>query len=299
MRFIDWIIEELEDIADFFYDAYQEVKDWYPPFDLLKYPLYAMKGRFHWLAEWFEDFRDWLYWADDELDDMITSSNVFSLLSTWLDYAEDAWYWVRYAWNNVTAIIDEWWRSILPYLVTMVNDVKSWARTEINNAVENITQVVTNIYDYSRTIVNNITEYVTHVYNNVYDYSQTIINNVTEYVTNVYNNVYDYTQTIINNITENVSNFITNINDYTQTTINNITEFVTEVIDWGKVTLFLDDWWNNITLDLEDLIDSTLKLWFPFYDDLVELWNSIAEFFCDPLDWLKDRIEVWFWGGEE
>ncbi|MBA7578925.1 hypothetical protein ES708_20791 [subsurface metagenome] len=299
MYFLTRIIDYILDIALFLLDLSHEVRDWGSWARWAADFLVDVADAFARMAYRFEQFNDWVEYVDDLVEDTFSIGQIIKALSTWLDWAEDAWYWVRYAWNNVTAIIDEWWRSILPYLVTMVNDVKSWARTEINNAVENITQVVTNIYDYSRTTINNITEYITEVITNIYDYSRTTINNITEYVTNVYNNVYDYTQTIINNITENVSNFITNINDYTQTTINNITETITQLIDWEKVTLFLNDWRDNFLPDFDSLINSTLQLWFPFYDDLVELWNSIAEFFCDPLDWLKDRIEVWFWGGEE
>lgn len=121
MRFLDWIIEELEDIADFFYDAYQEVKDWVYPFYYLKYPLYGIYGRFRWLADWFEDFNDW---ADDvayEISHMITSWDIFTLLETWLDWAEDAWYWVRYAFKNVTDIVTDWWTGILPYVLDYID----------------------------------------------------------------------------------------------------------------------------------------------------------------------------------
>jgi len=131
MSFMNWIIEELENIALFFYDAYQEVKDWYSPFDLLKYPLYGIYGGFHWLAEFFTDFRDWLDWAADQIDNMLTSSYIFTLLKTWLDWAEDAWYWVRYAINNVTDIIANWWSGILPYILT-----------RIDNAVEGLASLI-------------------------------------------------------------------------------------------------------------------------------------------------------------
>ena len=123
MKFMDWIIEELEDIADFFYEAYQEVKDWWSPFDLLKYPLYGIYGRFRWLAEWFEDFRDWLAWAADELDEILSWSSIRSMIRSWLYKIEDAldwflsWtYWVRQE-------IREWWSSQLPYILDYIDSV--------------------------------------------------------------------------------------------------------------------------------------------------------------------------------
>lgn len=46
------------------------------------------------------------------------------------------------------------------------------------------------------------------------------------------------------------------------------------------------------------LIESTLRSWFPFYDDLVATWSDIALFFTDPLEYLTARLETWFWGDE-
>ena len=51
-------------------------------------------------------------------------------------------------------------------------------------------------------------------------------------------------------------------------------------------------------LDIDKLINDTLKRWFPFYDGLSRLWDSIAEFFTDPEEWLYkslDRIIERFW----
>jgi len=47
-----------------------------------------------------------------------------------------------------------------------------------------------------------------------------------------------------------------------------------------------------------DLVESALRTWFPFYDDLVSLWSGIKEFFTDPEDWLYkslDRIIERYW----
>ncbi|GAI78210.1 unnamed protein product, partial [marine sediment metagenome] len=241
----------------------------------------------------------WLEWADDRLDDIFSWSTIRSYIRSWLPDLEDAIDWWDRWWIKVGHEIDDWWDLKRYTVLHWLDDLEGWTITQINNAVENITQVVTNFYDYSQTTINNITEKITEVVNNFYDYSQTTINNITEKITQVITNIYDYTQTTINNFTEYISQFITNINDYTQTTINNFTEFITEVIDWDRVTSFLNDWWDDRLLDLQGLADSNLKTWFPFYDDLVSLWNDIAEFFINPLDWFKDRIEVWFWGGEE
>ena len=277
MYVIDRIAGYTGDAADWFYEVYLDVNSWVWPFWKAADWFYDLCYTFNRIKWRFEDFSEDMDDILDDLGDILSWSNIRSLMRSWLPDIEDLVDWWDRWWVWIGQEIDDWWDDIKWDVRSWIADVKSWAITEINNAVENITQVVTNIWDYSQTIINNTTEYITQVWNNFYDYSVTTINNITETITQVWNNFYDYSVT----------------------TINNITETITQLIDWSKVTLFLNDWWNNITLDLEDLIDSTLKLWFPFYDDLVELWNSIAEFFCDPLDWLKDRIEVWFWGGEE
>ena len=60
----------------------------------------------------------------------------------------------------------------------------------------------------------------------------------------------------------------------------------------------LTTWWNERLKDIDDLTTTRLTTWFPFYDSLAELWNSIEEFFTDPEDWLykaADRIIERFW----
>lgn len=140
MSFMNWIIEELEDIADFFYDAYQEVKDWLPPFDLLKYPLYGIYGRFRWLAEWFTDFRDWLDWASDWIDEILSWSNIRSMIRSWLYGIENALDWFL-SWTTwVGQYITDWWSGILPYILTY-----------IDNAVEGLTDLIA-AWDYFWTV---------------------------------------------------------------------------------------------------------------------------------------------------
>ncbi|GAH46770.1 unnamed protein product [marine sediment metagenome] len=61
---------------------------------------------------------------------------------------------------------------------------------------------------------------------------------------------------------------------------------------------WLDIWWNSRIKDVQGIIESTIKVWFPFYESLAALWNSIEEFFTDPEEWLYkavDRIFERFW----
>lgn len=66
----------------------------------------------------------------------------------------------------------------------------------------------------------------------------------------------------------------------------------------------LQSWWNNFTatvlptlasrFDVDQMIKSTLASWFPFYNDLVKLWDEIEAFFADPLQWVYNKMDEFF-----
>lgn len=60
----------------------------------------------------------------------------------------------------------------------------------------------------------------------------------------------------------------------------------------------LASWWAERLKDIEKLLNDTLKIWFPFYDSLSQLWGSVAEFITDPLGWLEAKFTDWFLGAE-
>lgn len=119
MWFLTQIVGELYDISDWFYDAYQEVRDWVWPFYLLKYPLYSLYTSFNFVAYSFGYFNDWLDWADDKLDDIMGWSTIRSYIRSWLPDLEDAIYWWDRWWVWVGNEIDDWWAS-------QKNTVKGW-----------------------------------------------------------------------------------------------------------------------------------------------------------------------------
>ena len=122
MSFMIWIIEELERAEEFFYDAYQEVKGWPLGLDVLKYPLYGLYGVFKWLVEGFYEFYQWLNWAADRIDEILSWSNIRSLIRGWLSGIETALVWFR-SWSTyVGQYIAEWWPTILPYILTYIDN---------------------------------------------------------------------------------------------------------------------------------------------------------------------------------
>lgn len=77
-------------LGDFFLEVYNELTD-------LHEVLYQLAA----------DYSD--LW--ERVVDIITESDIFRVLQTWLNYAEDAWNWVLYAFSNVVAIVDVWWQA--------------------------------------------------------------------------------------------------------------------------------------------------------------------------------------------
>jgi len=112
MRFMEYIIGWLDEIADFFYDLYLECWD-IPILESTIAPLfYYICEAFTYLSYWFEEFNEWLEDIDDRIKDILDKWDVFDLLEDWLEWAEDAWDWVRHAWSNVIDIIEDWWAVI-------------------------------------------------------------------------------------------------------------------------------------------------------------------------------------------
>ena len=72
-------------------------------------------------------------------------------------------------------------------------------------------------------------------------------------------------------------------------------------VTWPNLVSFnwLGIWWASRLADVNGLIDSALSSWFPFYDDLVNVWNEVLEFFVDPGEFLLSRFADWFLGPEE
>ena len=295
MYVIDRIASYTGYVADYFYEVYLDVSGWVWPFwkaaDFF-YGLCSYTNKIKWR---FQDFSEDMDDIVDEVGDILSWSNIRSYIKAYwprlddvIDWWYDRWYWVEDA-------IDDWWEYAKETVTQVVTNIYDYSRTTINNITEYVTNTITNVYDYSRTTINNITEYVTNVITNVYNYTTTIINNVTEVVTQLIANLESWTTTQINNARSAILGIIGDLETWTITELNNIKDTLTSVFDWDALWAWITTWWNDRLLDVQGLIDTELKTWFPFYDDLAELWNGIAEFFVNPLDWLKDRIEIWFW----
>lgn len=61
---------------------------------------------------------------------------------------------------------------------------------------------------------------------------------------------------------------------------------------------YAETWWAGKVIDVNKLIETAIKTWFPFYESLADLWDSVEKFFADPLQWIRDNIETFlirFW----
>jgi len=121
MSFMIWIIEELIAIQEFFYDAYQEVKDWVWPFYLLKYPLYGLYGSFYWLEDAFYDFYQWLLWAEERLQETFSWSYIRDLIRSWLYGIEYALEWFNNWGYWIGQYINSWWAATLDSVQEMID----------------------------------------------------------------------------------------------------------------------------------------------------------------------------------
>jgi len=57
---------------------------------------------------------------------------------------------------------------------------------------------------------------------------------------------------------------------------------------------WLDAWWSSRLLEFQEWFNSELQELLPFYNDFMELWEGIRDFFIDPLQWLYDKMDEWF-----
>jgi len=129
-----WIIYDIRRIVRYLYQVFADLALWCwahdPPFGWLG-------SQFAIIYDHLTDLHYGLYLFAEDYESLwegiigiITESDVFSLLQSWLTFAEDAWYWVANAFNNVVSIIWEWWPIALDYVMTY-----------INNAVEGLTEL--------------------------------------------------------------------------------------------------------------------------------------------------------------
>ena len=109
MWWVDHIFSLVWDISDWFRSAYETVEGWWWPFNYLARPLYGIWQVTRWLLTPIAHFSDWSRSVWDRIVEIFSLEQIRAYFQTWINYAVDAWNWIRSAWWNVTSIIYDWW----------------------------------------------------------------------------------------------------------------------------------------------------------------------------------------------
>ncbi len=229
MRFTDPIFSLVWDISDFFFDAFLTVEEWIWPFNLLQYPLYAIRQAFFQLLSPIANLGEWIDSVGSGAGGILDMWDILDFLAPWLDFATRAFNWTQNAALIISRQINEWWSST-------GNQVQGW----IDSAVAGF-------------------------------------------------------QSLISQVSASLGDLRTEWDNFWTLT------WPALVLDLGSLR---SSWESFVSTSLPglatwsgtgDLIDSTIRTWFPFYDDLVTLWGDMLEFFTNPLDYLASLLERWFW----
>ena len=109
MSFMNYIVQRLNDVSDFFYDLYLEVLGWVYPFWLAAGMFYNLYSIFNRLAWNFYDFAQWVKAATTSLEGILSWSYIKGLIRRWLPALEDVISWWE-SWTTwVRQRIDDWW----------------------------------------------------------------------------------------------------------------------------------------------------------------------------------------------
>lgn len=206
MTFMRRIVEFLYDAGTFLYSIFLEVNDWVWPFYYAAEFFYDLSITFIKLAARFDEFREWLEWAEDEIGEILSWSRIKDKIREWLDGIEDLIDWFTDWWTHIKQEVEDWWGE-------KATAVKGWIE-EATEGLEDLLEDWDNFWD----------------------------------------------------------------------------KILPELVNFT----WLAEWWNTRLAEINSLIESVIKTWFPFYNDLVNLWSDIKVFFADPLQWVYNKLDEFF-----
>ena len=240
------------------------------------------------------------------LDDI---SEMFMAIGDWF-YNEMGWYWMYrrfidvsdffweagYNMSKAAYEIDDWWDVIYEtrdWFYSLYDYAYGWLKDKVNEAYTWATWAMdwaSQAWNTASTIAGVIGTTFQEIVAFIKEHATIIYNTINEYVTNVYETVQEYVTNVYETIVENIYNayntvqeFITNVYETVQEYYNT---YVTEIIGVAE------EW-------VRDFVAAVLA---PFAApiNLVNLWfDSIQDFFNDPLGWLLARFGDWFFGPEK
>jgi len=316
MNPIDYIVSYCNNASDFFYSIYLEVNGWVFPFWYAATFFYRLCTIFNNIAWNFYHFSQWVDDVAARVAQIVSLDNIYAYFKSYFDKAAAAYNWVYYAWVNVTGIIDSWWYDAQQTVLALINEVYTWTLTQLNTTKTTILAVISNLETWTTAEFNTVREWVLtliadietitpDLLDKVKTFLLSAISDLSTWATTEFTIVRDWILTLwadieawsltqLNNAKTAILAIITDLEAWTTTEFNNIKEMIGAALPWDDILALIISWGAIPGASVQDLIDSTLRSWFPFYDDLVELWGGIVEFFTDPWQWLYDRAEDLF-----
>lgn len=204
-------------------------------------------------------------------------SDIWSSLRGYLQAAVKAWNWVKNAPTRIWEIVENWWSA---------KSSEVWEYTW-----DRITRYVPNLID---------------IRNWFFDW----IDNVTGVVDDWWSSTISVVRGLINKAKQDLQDLIASVKKALGNLQAAWEDFRTLTWpEWKRKFNTLSSNWDSFRTQtfpalatwsgVNNLIESALKDWFPFYPSLSQLWNSVAEFITDPLEYIWDRFADWFLGPEE
>jgi len=228
-------------------------------------------------------------------------NSIISWLANARDYFLDAYYTVRgwvYPFYYLASPL-YYIYSAFSYLVIHFGSFNTWlvwAAGRINQILD-ITQL-TSAFSTFITYATNAWNWVANATTNVRLFLDTWWREASQQVFFLIEQAKYWMLAQLNNLAGAVATIITWWNSFVSQ-IPTLNEIILWFQDWrGKIVATILSWGGIPAKEIALLIDSKLKEWFPFYDDLANLWGGIKLFFADPEKWLYeavDRIFERFW----
>ncbi|MBA7607943.1 hypothetical protein ES703_15113 [subsurface metagenome] len=110
---MNWIINLLADVTDFFGDLYQETYDKPWPVYLMAPFFIDLYYAFYDLTYEFSRFRDWVNSVQAQIQDILSWATIRSYITDWLRYIASPLYWFYNLWSDVWGEIESWWEGTI------------------------------------------------------------------------------------------------------------------------------------------------------------------------------------------
>jgi len=124
---LDWIIERLNWLSEYFYDIYLEVNSWMAPFNYAAYLFYFASAMFSQLAWGFYDFSEWVYDTANKVKSILNWDTIWSYILSYIPNLEAIRDWFYDRWSWFTTQTANWWSETSTTVIGWIDAAKDWA----------------------------------------------------------------------------------------------------------------------------------------------------------------------------